>query len=152
MTSQTPSERYTSNLYNGINLLARRSHHDSETSNVVLSQAAVSVSQSLQELAKIQRSVHNIAQVKEDPSLLKIDIKGNTSIDWTGPVESILSKIAVHTKHKFVTFGTKPAIPIIISLNKQDISIADLVRDIAYSVQRQASVVYKNNKLELRYY
>lgn len=143
---------YGNHLYSGVEYLEKQSRYNEESSNVILAQAAASVSQSLQELAKIQRSVQNVSRVREDPSLQHLKITGRTSLDWTGPVDTLLAKIALHAKVKFVSFGNKPALPIIVSVNEKDISLANLIRNISYMVQNQALVTYKNNTIELRYF
>lgn len=149
--SPSASNPYAGHLYDGIKQLADKSHYDEQTSNIILAQAAVSVSQSLQELAKIQRSVNDITSVKEDPTLRNLKISGRTSLDWTGPVETLLAKIAKNAHCELSILGKKPALPVIVSISKKDASMADIIRDISYMVQNQAIVSYKNKTIELRY-
>lgn len=142
----------TPELYDALTQAAKSSRYDEVDSNDKLAEAAASVSQSLAELAQIERSVHEIKQFKSDPNFVRLKA-GKVSIDWTGPVESLLGKIAQSSKLHYRTIGTKPPLPIIVSITVKDTYVSDLVRDIAYKVQNQASIsLTKDNVLEIRYY
>lgn len=146
------STKNTSELYSALTNAAKNSRFDEVDSNDKLAEAAASVSQSLAELAQIQRSVHEVKQFKSDPNLVRIQA-GKVSIDWTGPVESLLGKISHSAKLHYRTIGTKPPLPIIVSVSAQDVYVSDLIRDVAYKVQSQAAIsLSKDNVLELRYY
>ena len=154
-SSADPSKGATENtpeLYTALTHAAKSSRYDETDSNDKLSEAAASVSQSLAELAQIQRSVYEVKAFKSDPNLVRIKA-GKVSIDWTGPVESLLGKISQSTKLHYRTIGNKPPFPIIVSITAKDVYVSDLVRDIAYKVQSQAAIsLSKDNVLELRYY
>ena len=78
---------------------------------------------------------------------------GRVSIDWTGPVETLLGKIAQSTDIHYRTIGTKPPLPIIVSVTANDVLVSDLVRDVAYKIQTQAAISLSKDKvLELRYF
>lgn len=142
----------TSELYTALTSTARSSRYDETDSNNKLAQAAASVSESLAELARIQRSVHEVKQFKSDPNLVRIQA-GRVSIDWTGPVETLLGKIAQSTDIHYRTIGTKPPLPIIVSVTANDVLVSDLIRDVAYKIQAQAAISLSKDKvLELRYF
>ena len=142
----------SSELYTALTSAAKASRYDEVDSNDKLAIAAASVSESLAELAQIQRSVHEVKQFKSDPNLVQIKA-GRVSIDWTGPVESLLGKIAQSTDIHYRTIGTKPPLPIIVSVTANDVLVSDLVRDVAYKIQSQAAISLSKDKvLELRYF
>ena len=142
----------SSELYTALTSAAKASRYDEVDSNDKLAIAAASVSESLAELAQIQRSVHEVKQFKSDPNLVQIKA-GRVSIDWTGPVESLLGKIAQSTDIHYRTIGTKPHLPIIVSVTANDVLVSDLVRDVAYKIQSQAAISLSKDKvLELRYF
>lgn len=142
----------TSELYTALTKAAKVSRFDEVDSNDKLAEAAASVSQSLSELAQIQRSVHEVEQFKSDPNLVRIKA-GKVSIDWTGPVETLLGKVSSTTKLHYRTIGTKPPLPIIVSVTARDVYVSDLIRDVAYKIQSQAAITLtKDNVLELRYF
>ena len=150
--SVSSTTQNTPELYSALTQAAKASRYDEVDSNDKLAEAAASVSQSLAELAQIERSVHEIKTFKSDPNLVHIK-SGKISVDWTGPVESLLGKIAQSTKLHYRTIGTKPPLPIIVSVTAKDVFVSDLVRDVAYKVQTQASIsLSKDNILEMRYY
>jgi hypothetical protein len=152
--SDAPSleTKNTSELYKALTTTAKNSHFDEVDSNDKLAEAAASVSQSLAELAQIQRSVHEIKQFKSDPNLMRVKA-GKVSIDWTGPVEALLGKIAHSTNLHYRTIGDKPPLPIIVSVTANDTYVSDLIRDVAYKIQAQAVITLsKDNVLELRYF
>jgi defect-in-organelle-trafficking protein DotD len=142
----------TSELYTALTKAANSSRFDEIDSNDKLAEAAASVSQSLAELAQIQRSVHEVKAFKSDPNLVQIKA-GKVSIDWTGPVESLLGKIAQTTDLHYRTIGSKPPLPIIVSVTAKDVYVSDLIRDVAYKIQPQAAITLSKDKvLELRYF
>ena len=150
--SSTGETKNTSELYTALTKAAKSSRFDEVDSNDKLAEAAASVSQSLAELAQIQRSVHEVERFKSDPNLVRIKA-GKISIDWTGPVETLLGKIASSSKLHYRTIGTKPPLPIIVSVTANDTYVSDLIRDVAYKVQAQAAITLtKDNVLELRYF
>ena len=150
--SNVSQTRNSSELYTALTNAAKNSRYDETDSNDKLAEAAASVSQSLSELAQIQRSVHEVKQFKSDPNLVRIKA-GKVSIDWTGPVDTLLGKIAQSTKLHYRTIGNKPPLPIIVSVNAHDVFVSDLIRDVAYKVQSQAAIsLSKDNILELRYF
>ena len=143
---------YSKNLYKKLDSVVTTSRYDEQASNVKIAESARSISDSLQELAKIQRSVNNLKKIKEDPNLIKADVDVVTSVDWTGPIDTLLKKIAKSSSLKYRSLGNPPAVPILVSVNKNNITVSDLIRDIAYQVQNQASVALtKDRVIELRY-
>ena len=144
---------HVKDLYATLDKTVKQSSYDEHASNVKLVEVSTAVSNSLRELARIQRSVNDVQVLKDDRNVIQAKIAGKTSVDWTGPIESLLKRIAKTGKLNFRTIGNPPPVPIIVSVNKRDVLITDLVRDVAYQVQTQASVVVTKDKvIEIRYY
>lgn len=117
-----------------------------------LADAASSVNQSLQQLSAIQMAKNpNIKIPTIDAA--KTGMTQQTSIDWNGPVEPILQKIADSTGYKLKTLGVKPAIDTLVTINAENETMADVLRNITYQVEKKASItVYPSTKvIELRY-
>lgn len=125
-------------------------NNDAETK---MAEAATTVSDSLQQLAVIERATH--PQVRM-PSPQAPEITGMTqmaTIEWTGPVGPLVSKIAQATHYKLRVLGRAPPIPIIVAISAKDTLIADILRDATFQCGTKASiVVYPASRvIELRY-
>ncbi len=118
-----------------------------------LAEAANSASKSLNDLAEIELAVS-----PPPPSYHPVDpasygMANLISVDWAGPVETIAQKIANSTGYILKTFGTEPAIPILVFISAKNRPIGDVLRDLGYQVHRKATiVVYPDTRvIELRY-
>ncbi len=119
-----------------------------------VAEAATAIGQSLQELSAVQMTVHPPQQLRKpyDPHAIGMDKMA--SIDWTGPVQPVLKKIAQATNYHLRVIGRKPALPVLISLNVKNKPIADILRNITYQVVMKANIaIYpKSRTIELRYH
>lgn len=126
---------------------------DLQTAGAKLTATAESVSKSLKELAEIDKAVHPQAKLPSpiEPEMIGMGQLG--SIDWSGPVEPLVKKIAEATHYKLKVLGTAPAIPILVSITTKDTPLADILRDARFQCGKRANiVVYPANKIiELRY-
>ncbi|MGB6976093.1 MAG: type IVB secretion system lipoprotein DotD [Gammaproteobacteria bacterium] len=121
--------------------------------NIKLAEAAVSISQSLQELAAIDRAANPQAKIPPPTDPVRIGMNGLASVDWTGPVEPLIRKIAKATNYRVRVLGRAPAIPVIVAIYAQSIPLADILRDVSYQAQKKATImIYPGSRvLELRY-
>lgn len=119
-----------------------------------VAEAATAIGQSLQELSAVQMTVHPPQKLSKpyDPHAIGMDKMA--SIDWTGPVQPVLKKIAQATHYRLRIIGRKPALPVLISLNVKNKPIADILRNITYQVVMKANIaIYpKSRTIELRYH
>lgn len=126
---------------------------DLQTTGAQLTAAAESVSNSLKELAKIDRATHPQQKLPDpvNPEIIGMGQLG--SIDWSGPVEPLVRKIAEATSYKLRVLGSSPAIPILISISAVDTTLADILRDVMFQCGNKANIVtYPASKvIELRY-
>ena len=115
--------------------------------------AANSVSQSLNELAAIESANMPSSALPPPPNAKSIGMAAHASINWTGPVEPLILKLANAANYKLHVLGHHPAIPTIISVKAKDASLASILRDARFQTQKTAQiVVYPNSKIiELRY-
>jgi len=127
--------------------------HEEDASAIQLTEAAVSVSQSLSELAAIEKTATPASKLNNltDPSTN--NLPGAVSVDWSGPVEPLLTKLGAMSGYRVRLLGVKPAIPVIITLNAKETPLAHLLRDIDYQCGHRAKLlVYPSQKIiELRY-
>lgn len=123
---------------------------DAETK---LAESAESVSESLQQLAEIDRASHPQAKLPSPPVPEMIGMAQLASIEWTGPVGPLVEKIAAASRYKVRTLGHSPAIPILVSISAKSTPLADILRDATFQCGSKANiVVYPASKtIELRY-
>lgn len=122
-----------------------------EGPNVVLAEAAVSVSRSLNELAAIEKSATPGQKILCNPS--PRDMPGLVSVDWSGPIEPLLARIASISGYRLHVFGPRPAVPAIITMTAKNLPVVTVLRDIDYQVDKKAYIqVYPRKRIvELKY-
>ena len=119
-----------------------------------LAQTAKSVNQSLSELSSIQMTVHPHAKLTPPLNARAVGMAQPVSLNWTGPVEDLLNQIAKITRYRVRVLGVRPAIPAIVAINAKDKTVADILRDTMFQVQKKADItVYSTRRIiELKYY
>lgn len=142
---------------NGENLLStvdKSKATDKRQAEAALAEAAVSVSNSLGKLAEIQQAVHPQAKLPEPPNAARIGMADLASVDWTGPIEPLVRRVASASHYKVRVLGTAPAIPIIVSITAKDTPLADILRDIGFQAEQQATLMLypSSHVIELRYH
>lgn len=118
-----------------------------------LAEAAVSVGQSLQQLSAIQEATHPGVKMPAPANPGALGMSQQTSVNWTGPVQPILNRLANAAHYKLSVIGSAPAIPVIVNVNANNQTIYNVIRNIKYQVANKATVtIYsKNRSVELRY-
>ncbi|MFT4058581.1 MAG: type IVB secretion system lipoprotein DotD [Legionella sp.] len=128
-------------------------NNPSDDATIKLAEAAVSVSDSMQEMARIEK----VVTPPHKDNLLTIpnayNLQARASVDWSGPIEELTARIAKAAHYKIRVLGKTPAIPVLISLTIKDQSLAEILRDIDYQAGKKAHIhVYPNSQVvELRY-
>ncbi|MCD6055963.1 MAG: hypothetical protein K0R12_925 [Gammaproteobacteria bacterium] len=118
-----------------------------------IAQAAVAASQSLEVMAATEQAAltPKTAIVNPDPSTYAM--AQVVSIDWAGPIETLLEQIAHMTGYTFKVIGKPPAVPVLVDVYARNEAVGDILRNAAYQADKRANVVvYPKSKLiELRY-
>ena len=75
------------------------------------------------------------------------------SVDWSGPIEPLLKRIAKLAHYRLERIGHHPAIPILVTVSSQNTSLGYIIRDINLQAGEKANIlVYPGIKtIELRY-
>lgn len=128
-------------------------NNPSDDATIKLAEAAVSVSDSMLEMAKIEKV---ITPPKKDNTLTipnAYNLQARASVDWSGPIEELTSRITKASHFKMRILGKAPPMPILINLSIKDESLAEILRNIDYQAGKKASIhVYPNSQVvELRY-
>ena len=125
----------------------------SDDATIRLAEAATSVSGSMLEMARIEKVVipPGADNLQTIPSVHKLLTRA--SVVWAGPVGELTERIAKAADYKLRVLGHAPPIPVLISLNAKDQTLAEILRDIDYQAAKKASIhVYpKHQVVELRY-
>lgn len=125
----------------------------SDDASIKLAEAANSVSDSMLQMARIEKVI--TPPTKDNtltiPNAYNLQVRA--SVDWAGPIAELCSRIAKAAHFRMRVLGKEPAVPVLISLNVQDESLAEILRDIDYQAGKKAYIhVYPNSQvIELRY-
>ncbi|WP_133127527.1 type IVB secretion system lipoprotein DotD [Legionella nagasakiensis] len=125
----------------------------SDDATIKLAEAANSVSDSMLEMARVEK----IITPPSKDNVLTIpnayNLQARASVDWSGPIAELTERVAKAAHYRVRVLGKEPAIPVLISLNVKDESLAEILRDIDYQAGKKAYIhVYPNSQvIELRY-
>lgn len=113
-----------------------------DEATVKLAEAAVSISQSLHDLAAVEEaSTPGYYNYKMLPHVTPHNMPGTVSVDWSGPIEPLLRRLASLSGYHLNVMGRRPAIPVIITLYTRERSIAYVMRDVAFQALHKAKVL-----------
>lgn len=125
----------------------------SDDAEIKLAEAANSVSDSMLKMTRIEKVVtpSNDTNMRRIPNAFNLQTRA--SVDWSGPIGELTARIAKAAHYRLHVLGQPPAIPVLISLDVEDHSLAEILRDIDYQAAQKAFIhVYPNQKvIELRY-
>ncbi|MBA2650208.1 MAG: type IVB secretion system lipoprotein DotD [Legionella sp.] len=128
-------------------------NNPADDATIKLAEAAVSVSDSMLEMTKVEKVIYppNLDNVLTIPNAY--NLQARASIDWSGPIEELTERISKSAHFRLRIIGQPPSLPILISINVKDKSLAELLRDIDYQAGKKAFIhVYPNSQVvELRY-
>jgi defect in organelle trafficking protein DotD len=119
-----------------------------------LREAASQVTTSLNHLAALEQARTPKTKLSQPLNAKKIGMNQLASVDWTGPVEPLLKKLAFATHYKLNVLGNAPTVPILVSLNVSNVTMADVYRNIKFQTERFAHIALypKQHVIELRYH
>jgi defect-in-organelle-trafficking protein DotD len=126
---------------------------NADDAEIKLAEAAVSVSKSLDSLAEIEKAAHPCLRMPPPIDAPRFGLACLASVDWVGPVEPLVRRIAEATHYCLRVIGREPPIPVIVSINSKNIPFADILRNISLQIHKKACIViYPNCRtIELRY-
>lgn len=125
----------------------------SDDASIKLAEAASSISDSMLEVAKIEKAVTPPRRGNDVTIPNAYNLQTRASVDWAGPIEELTARVAKAAHYRMHVLGNPPSIPVLISINAKDESLAEILRDIDYQAGKKASIqVHPNSQLvELRY-
>lgn len=119
-----------------------------------LAQTANDVESALRQLAETQYTPPPPALATEPLVSAQGNMGAPISLDWSGPVEPLLTKVAQLSNYKVKVLGPPPAIPILVSVHTKNEPIADVIKNASLQLGHRADVVVypKDKIIELRYH
>lgn len=125
----------------------------SDDASIKLAEAANAVSDSMLQMARTEKVLTppNHDNVMTIPSAYPLQT--HASVDWSGPITEVTERVAKAAHYHVRVLGQAPSIPILVSINMQDKSLAEILRNIDYQAGQKAFIhVYPNSQVvELRY-
>jgi defect-in-organelle-trafficking protein DotD len=121
--------------------------------DVALSEASYSVSRSIVSLSEIAQASRPLPALDPPPNPASYGMAELTSVDWSGPVESLVKQLAEASNYRLRVLGNKPALPVLVTVSAKNEMLADVLRDVGYQCGRRANVVVfpDSRVIELRY-
>ncbi|MBN9287053.1 MAG: hypothetical protein BGO43_11760 [Gammaproteobacteria bacterium 39-13] len=118
-----------------------------------LMKSAMSVENSLKTLAATQDIYAKNAINTDILVTPQGGMGGLASLDWSGPIEPLLERIAEMTRYRVKVLGPIPKIPLIVTISSRERVVADILKDAGLQAGKRANlVVYPTSRIiELRY-
>ena len=115
--------------------------------------AAHSISHSLTELASIESANAESSSLPAPLDAEEIGMAAKVSLEWVGPIEPLINRLASKTSYTVHYLGSQPPMPVIVSISAHNQSMASILRNAKYQAQKFADIaVYPTTKIiELRY-
>jgi defect in organelle trafficking protein DotD len=118
----------------------------------MLAQAADKASNALENLASVeQKRTPNatIRPMQNVPSQLARAV----TINWIGPADQITKMLANKASYRFQTLGTKPATPVVVSIDVTNKPIIEVLRSVGLQLGARANVRVDSGRqlVELQY-
>jgi defect-in-organelle-trafficking protein DotD len=125
----------------------------SDDASIKLAEAANSVSVSMLQMARVEKVIRPPTKDNTLTIPNAYNLQARASVDWSGPIAELTSRIAKAAHFRLRILGKPPAVPVLISLNIEDESLAEILRNIDYQAGKKAYIhVYPNSQVvELRY-
>lgn len=127
--------------------------YDINSNENSLAEASYSVSRSIVDIAEREQAAHPDADVAPPPSPASYGMGGLTSVDWSGPIEPLVRQIAKAADYRVRIVGTRPAIPVLVTVYEKNAMLGDILRDVGYQGGERAQVLVfpESRVVEIRY-
>ncbi len=128
-------------------------NNPSDDASIKLAEAASSVSDSMLQMARVEKVIKPPSKDNTLTIPNAYNLQARASVDWSGPIAELTERIAKAAHFRLRILGKVPSVPVLISLNIEDESLAEILRDIDYQAGKRAYIhVYPNSQvIELRY-
>jgi defect in organelle trafficking protein DotD len=117
-----------------------------------LASAVDKASAALQTLASVEQARNPNASIQQVPYAPQ-ELRRTVTIDWVGPIEPIMRRLADRAGYDMQVNGDLPPAPVVISLNAREKSVIEVLRDVGLQAGQRADVVVdpEHRIVELNY-
>lgn len=117
-----------------------------------LASAVDRASAALQTLASVEQARNPGVAVQAAPYAPQ-ELRRTVSVNWVGPIEPIVQKLADRAGYKMQVNGDVPPVPVIISLNVIEKSVVETLRDVGLQAGQRADIAVdpERRTVELNY-
>lgn len=107
--------------------------------SAMLANAADRAAMSLEKLAAVEYERSPgvaVAPIGNAP----IEMRRAITVQWVGPVEPIVKNLAERASYNFIVVGSTPPIPVVVSINADNMPVIEVLRDIGLQLGTRADV------------
>ncbi len=120
--------------------------------SMMLANAADRASVSLETLAAVEQARSpevSVSPIENAPAELRRAI----TVNWVGPVEPIAQKLASRAGYAFQPIGTPPAVPLVVSVDVENMPVIDVLRSLGLQlgVRGDVRVDGRRKMVEIHY-
>lgn len=108
--------------------------------SVMLADSADRASKALETLAAVEYSRSPGVAVSPVGDNAPVELRRAVTVSWVGPVEPITKSLADRASYKFLTIGSAPPVPIVVSLDVQNRPVVDVLRDIGLQLGMRGDI------------
>ncbi len=114
-----------------------------------LTDAALRAERALTGLQQI-RAAHSPELGAELPRMVEPELLARISMDWIGPLSSLLEDLAERAGYDFVMAGPRPVAPALVSVSVEDEALIFVLRDVGLQAGEGVLVVVDAERREVR--
>ena len=114
-----------------------------------LTDAALRAERALIGLQQI-RAAHSPELGAEMPRMVEPELLARISMDWIGPLSSLLEDLAERAGYDFVMAGPRPVVPALVSVSVEDEALIFVLRDVGLQAGEGVLVVVDAERREVR--
>jgi defect in organelle trafficking protein DotD len=120
---------------------------------IALNETAKSVNKSLTSLNAAEQAQNPALVFNTPPNPATYGMAAPASLDWQGPVEPVVKRIAQAANYRLRVFGIKPSVPILVSIHQQDSNLGEILRNTSLQVKQRANIIVfpESKTIELHY-
>ncbi len=107
--------------------------------SMMLANAADRASVALETLAAVEQARSpevSVSPIEDAP----IELRRAITVNWVGPVEPIAEKLANRAGYAFIAIGNPPPVPLVVSVDVENMPIIDVLRSIGLQLGVRADV------------